>query len=62
MATPFIEAPVYGDHILRHEPTGRVGDPAELVGPLLFLTTDARHLRWGGAAALVMDRELDLFT
>ncbi|MGE0028760.1 MAG: SDR family NAD(P)-dependent oxidoreductase [Thermoleophilia bacterium] len=41
MASPFIEAPVYGDHILRHEPTGRVGDPAELVGPLLFLASDA---------------------
>ncbi len=41
MASPFIEAPVYGDHILRHEPTGRVGDPSELVGPLLFLASDA---------------------
>jgi NAD(P)-dependent dehydrogenase (short-subunit alcohol dehydrogenase family) len=41
MTTPFIEAPVYGDHILRHEPTGRVGDPAELVAPLLFLASDA---------------------
>ena len=41
MASPFIEAPVYGDHILRHEPMGRVGDPAELVGPLLFLASDA---------------------
>ncbi len=41
MTSPFIEAPVYGDHILRHEPTGRVGDPAELVGPLLFLASDA---------------------
>lgn len=41
MASPFIEAPVYGEHILRHEPTGRVGDPGELVGPLLFLASDA---------------------
>jgi NAD(P)-dependent dehydrogenase (short-subunit alcohol dehydrogenase family) len=41
MASPFIEAPVYGDHILRHEPTGRVGDPAELAWPLLFLASDA---------------------
>jgi gluconate 5-dehydrogenase len=41
MASPFIDAPVYGDHILRHEPTGRVGDPAELIGPLLFLASDA---------------------
>jgi NAD(P)-dependent dehydrogenase (short-subunit alcohol dehydrogenase family) len=41
MASPFIEAPVYGDHILRHEPTGRVGDPSELIGPLLFLASDA---------------------
>jgi hypothetical protein len=41
MASPFIEAPVYGDHILQHEPTGRVGDPSELVGPLLFLASDA---------------------
>jgi NAD(P)-dependent dehydrogenase (short-subunit alcohol dehydrogenase family) len=41
MASPFIEAPIYGDHIVRHEPTGRVGDPAELIGPLLFLASDA---------------------
>ena len=41
MTSPFIEAPVYGDHILRHEPTGRIGDPAELAWPLLFLASDA---------------------
>jgi NAD(P)-dependent dehydrogenase (short-subunit alcohol dehydrogenase family) len=41
MTGPYLETPVYSDHILRHEPTGRVGDPAELVGPLLFLASDA---------------------
>jgi NAD(P)-dependent dehydrogenase (short-subunit alcohol dehydrogenase family) len=41
LTTPFLEAPVYNEQILRHEPTGRVGDPAELVGPLLFLASDA---------------------
>jgi NAD(P)-dependent dehydrogenase (short-subunit alcohol dehydrogenase family) len=41
MTGPFLETPVYSDHILRHEPTGRVGDPAELAGPLIFLASDA---------------------
>jgi NAD(P)-dependent dehydrogenase (short-subunit alcohol dehydrogenase family) len=41
MTSPFLEAPVFNEQILRHEPTGRVGDPAELVGPLLFLASDA---------------------
>ena len=41
MASPFIDAPVYGDRILSQQPTGRVGDLAELVGPLLFLASDA---------------------
>jgi NAD(P)-dependent dehydrogenase (short-subunit alcohol dehydrogenase family) len=41
MASPFIEAPVYGDHILNAQPMGRVGEPAELLGPLLFLASDA---------------------
>ena len=40
MASPFIEAPVYGDRILSQQPTGRVGDPEELIGPLLFLASD----------------------
>ena len=40
MASPFIDAPVYGERILSQQPTGRVGDPAELVGPLLFLASD----------------------
>jgi NAD(P)-dependent dehydrogenase (short-subunit alcohol dehydrogenase family) len=52
MASPFIDAPVYGDHILRHEPTGRVGDPSELVGPLLFLASDA-SLRVTGQTLVV---------
>jgi NAD(P)-dependent dehydrogenase (short-subunit alcohol dehydrogenase family) len=41
MTSPFLEAPIFNEQILRHEPMGRVGDPAELVGPLLFLASDA---------------------
>lgn len=41
MASPFIDAPVYGERILSQEPMGRVGDPSELAGPLLFLVSDA---------------------
>ena len=41
MASPFIEAPVYGDRIASTLPCDRVGDPSELVGPLLFLASDA---------------------
>jgi len=41
MASPYIEAPVYGDRVASTLPMGRVGDPAELVGPLLFLASDA---------------------
>ena len=40
MTTAFIEAPVYGERILSQQPTGRVGDPEELIGPLLFLASD----------------------
>jgi NAD(P)-dependent dehydrogenase (short-subunit alcohol dehydrogenase family) len=41
MASPFIEAPIYGERIQSQLPLGRVGDPRELVGPLLFLVSDA---------------------
>jgi NAD(P)-dependent dehydrogenase (short-subunit alcohol dehydrogenase family) len=41
MTTPFLEAPVYGERILGQMPMGRVGDPPELIGPLLFLASDA---------------------
>lgn len=40
MASPFIEAPVFGERILSQLPTGRVGHPDELIGPLLFLASD----------------------
>lgn len=53
MASPFIDAPIFGDHILRHEPTGRVGEPAELAGPMLFLASDASRRMTGHA--LVVD-------
>jgi NAD(P)-dependent dehydrogenase (short-subunit alcohol dehydrogenase family) len=41
MASSLIEAPIYGDRIRSQLPVGRVGDPRELVGPLLFLASDA---------------------
>jgi NAD(P)-dependent dehydrogenase (short-subunit alcohol dehydrogenase family) len=41
MADPFLGAPVYRDHVLDQQPTGRIGDPQELVGALLFLASDA---------------------
>jgi NAD(P)-dependent dehydrogenase (short-subunit alcohol dehydrogenase family) len=41
MTQPFFDIPVYWEHILRHEPQGRVGDLDELRGPLLFLASAA---------------------
>jgi NAD(P)-dependent dehydrogenase (short-subunit alcohol dehydrogenase family) len=53
MASPFIEAPVFGEHILKHEPTGRVGEPEVLIGPLVFLASDASRRMTG--QTLVVD-------
>ena len=41
MSEPFLDIPVYRDHVLSLQPTHRVGDPKELVGALLFLASDA---------------------
>ncbi|MCB0872336.1 MAG: SDR family oxidoreductase [Thermoleophilia bacterium] len=41
MTAPFFGAPPFMDWILSQQPYGRVGDPRELIGPLLFLASDA---------------------
>ena len=41
MASPFIEAPVFGERIVGQIPVGAVGRPDQIVGPLLFLASDA---------------------
>jgi NAD(P)-dependent dehydrogenase (short-subunit alcohol dehydrogenase family) len=41
MADGFLAAPIYRDYVLSQQPTGRLGDPKELVGALLFLASDA---------------------
>jgi hypothetical protein len=41
MTDPFLAIPASLEHIVRHEPQNRVGDPDELRAPLLFLASDA---------------------
>lgn len=41
MASPFIDAPVYGDRIVNSIPMGRVGTHEEITPALLFLASDA---------------------
>lgn len=53
MASPFIEAPVYGDHILAQIPMGRVGRVEELTPALMFLASDLASYVTG--ANLVVD-------
>jgi NAD(P)-dependent dehydrogenase (short-subunit alcohol dehydrogenase family) len=41
MTDPYFSAPPFMHSILIQQPGGRVGEPSELVGPLLFLASDA---------------------
>lgn len=41
MTEPFLGMPPFLQSIMDQQPTGRLGDPEELVGPLLFLASDA---------------------
>ena len=41
MTEPYFAAPPFMNSILIQQPTGRVGELSELVGPLLFLASDA---------------------
>ena len=41
MTEPFFQIPGFFDSIIVQQPDGRIGDPEELAGPLLFLASDA---------------------
>jgi len=52
MASPYIEAPVYGDRILGQIPMGRVGTDDEITPALLFLASDASRYVTGATLAV----------